>query len=124
MQITFLPKIHQKYIYMWNNSYRTPTECWQKTSDFPKDALRRPTHRGGAKSKAEPQELCEQRREREISPSTLRSSRLNLHSQRDVPCICEMTTNHPKLRRWTLRARYIIFSPFPLFVSVYVYASV
>ena len=32
--------------------------------------------------------------------------------------------NHPKLRRWTLGARYIIFSPFPLFVSVYVYASV
>ena len=30
------PKIHQKYIYMWNNSYRTPTEHWQKTSDFPK----------------------------------------------------------------------------------------
>ena len=28
------PQIHQKY--MWNNSYRTPTECWQKTSDFPK----------------------------------------------------------------------------------------
>ena len=21
---------------MWNNSYRTPTELWQKTSDFPK----------------------------------------------------------------------------------------
>ena len=21
---------------MWNNSYSTPTECWQKTSDFPK----------------------------------------------------------------------------------------
>ena len=21
---------------MWNNSYRTPTERWQKTSDFPK----------------------------------------------------------------------------------------
>ena len=31
------PQIHQKYIYMWNNSYRTPTERWQKTSDFPKD---------------------------------------------------------------------------------------
>ena len=30
------PQIHQKYIYMWNNSYRTPTERWQKTSDFPK----------------------------------------------------------------------------------------
>ena len=30
------PQIHQKYIYMWNNSYRTPTECWQKTPDFPK----------------------------------------------------------------------------------------
>ena len=30
------PQIHQKYIYKWNNSYRTPTEHWQKTSDFPK----------------------------------------------------------------------------------------
>ena len=28
--------IHQKYINMWTNSYRTPTKCWQKTSDFPK----------------------------------------------------------------------------------------
>ena len=81
------PQIHQKYIYMWNKSYRTPTECWQKTSDFPKDALRRPTQRGRAKSKAEPQELCKQRRERKISPSSLRSSGLNLHNQLDVPCI-------------------------------------
>ena len=31
------PQIHQKYIYMWNSSYRTPTEHWQNTSDFPKD---------------------------------------------------------------------------------------
>ena len=30
------PQIHQKYIYMWNNSYRTHTERWQKTSDLPK----------------------------------------------------------------------------------------
>nr|XP_058931093.1 succinate--CoA ligase [GDP-forming] subunit beta, mitochondrial isoform X2 [Kogia breviceps] len=30
------PQMHQKYIYMWNNSCRTPTECWQKSSDFPK----------------------------------------------------------------------------------------
>ena len=30
------PQIHQKYIYMWNNSYRIPTERWQKTSDFTK----------------------------------------------------------------------------------------
>ena len=30
------PQIHQKYFYMWNNAYRTLTECWQKTSDFPK----------------------------------------------------------------------------------------
>ncbi|XP_066879462.1 uncharacterized protein [Kogia breviceps] len=28
-------KIHEKYIYMWNNSYRTPAERWQKTSDLP-----------------------------------------------------------------------------------------
>ena len=33
---TSSPQIHQKYIYMWNKSYRTPTEHWQKTSDFPK----------------------------------------------------------------------------------------
>ena len=30
------PQIHQKYIYMWNNNYRPLTECWHKTSDFPK----------------------------------------------------------------------------------------
>ena len=52
------------------------------------DALRRPTCRGGAKSKAEPRELCEQIRERKFSPSSLRSSRLNLHNQPDVHCIC------------------------------------
>ena len=51
------------------------------------DAIRWPTHRGGAKSKAEPQELWEQR-EREICPSSLRSSGLNLHNQLEAPCIC------------------------------------
>ena len=64
------------------------------------DALRQPTGRGRAKSKAEPQELCEQRREREIYPSSLRNSGLNLHSQLDVPCICgipEQTMNHTKI---------------------------
>ena len=30
------PQTHQKYIYTWNCSYRTPTESWQKTSDLPK----------------------------------------------------------------------------------------
>ena len=29
-------QIHQKYTYMWKNSYRTPTERWQKNSDLPK----------------------------------------------------------------------------------------
>ena len=52
------------------------------------DTLSRTTRRGRAKSKAEPQELCKQRREREISPNSLRNSRLNLHNQLDVPCIC------------------------------------
>ena len=52
------------------------------------DALRWPTRRGRSKSKAEPRELYEQRIEREISPSSLRSSGLNLHNQLDVPCIC------------------------------------
>ena len=31
------PQIHQKYFCMWNNSYRTPTKCWQKTSCFQKE---------------------------------------------------------------------------------------
>ena len=44
------PKIHQKYIYMGNNSYRTPTERWQKTSDFPK-GKKLPTYLGRAKEK-------------------------------------------------------------------------
>ncbi|XP_060150384.1 cyclin-D1-binding protein 1 isoform X3 [Globicephala melas] len=34
--LTVRINIHQKYIYTWNNSYRTPTEFWQKTSDLPK----------------------------------------------------------------------------------------
>ena len=62
--------------------YFNPVLCGRGT-----DALRQPTSRGGAKSKAEPQELCGQRREREISSSSLRSKRLNLHNQIDVPCI-------------------------------------
>ena len=44
------PQIHQKYMYMWNNSYRTPTEPWQKTSDFPK-GKKFPTYIGRAKEK-------------------------------------------------------------------------
>ena len=48
------------------------------------DTLRRPTCRGRSKSKAEPQELWEQRREGEISPSSLRSSGLKLHKQLNV----------------------------------------
>ena len=43
-------QIHQKYIYMWNNSYRTPTERWQKTSDFPK-GKKLPTYLCRAKEK-------------------------------------------------------------------------
>ena len=69
-------------------------------SGWETDALRQPTRRGRAKSKAEPQELCKQRREREISLSSLRSSGLNLHNQPDAPCNCgipEETKNHPKI---------------------------
>ena len=43
-------QIHQKYIYLWNNFYRTPTERWQKTSDFPK-GKKLPTYLGRAKEK-------------------------------------------------------------------------
>ena len=44
------PQIYKKYIYMWNNSYRTPTERWQKTSDFTK-GKKLPTYLGRAKEK-------------------------------------------------------------------------
>ena len=44
------PQIHQKYIYMWNNPYRTPTERWQKTSGFPK-GKKLPTYLSRAKEK-------------------------------------------------------------------------
>ena len=50
MEIIFLPQIYQKYIYMWNNSYRTPTECWKKTSSFPK-GKKFPMYLGRAKEK-------------------------------------------------------------------------
>ena len=44
------PQIHQKYIYMLNNPYRTPTVCWQKTSDLPK-GKNLPMYLGRAKEK-------------------------------------------------------------------------
>ena len=44
------PQIHQKHICMWNNSYRTATECWQKNSDIPK-GKKLPTYMGRAKEK-------------------------------------------------------------------------
>ena len=42
--------MNQKYVNVWNNSYRTPTEHWQKTSDFPK-CKKLPTYLGRAKEK-------------------------------------------------------------------------
>ena len=47
---TSSPQIHQKYIYMWNNSYRTPTERRQKTSDLPK-SKKLPPYLGRPKEK-------------------------------------------------------------------------
>ena len=46
--------LHQKYIYMWNNTYRTSTEHWQNTSDFPK-GKKIPTYLGRAKEKKKTQ---------------------------------------------------------------------
>ena len=76
------PEIHLHVEQLLQNT----SECWQKNSDFPKDVLRQPTRKGEVKSEAEHQELCEQS-EREISPSSIRRSRLNLHNQLDLPCI-------------------------------------
>ena len=84
------------------------------------DTLRRPTCRGRSKSKAEPRELCEQRREGEISPSSIRSSGLKLHKQLDVPASVEYLNRQriiPKLRQWTSGATIYIFF---LFVFLWV----
>ena len=43
-------QIHQKNIYMWNNSYRTLFECWRKTSGFPK-GKKIPMYLGRSKEK-------------------------------------------------------------------------
>ena len=54
----------------------------------------------GPNSKLNHKELYKQRKEREISPSSHRSSGLNLHNQFDVICICgipEYAMNNPKI---------------------------
>ena len=69
-------------------------------SGWGRDAWGWPTCRGEAQTKAEPQELCKQRRERENSPCSLGSSGLNPHNQLDKPCIYgipEETTDVPKI---------------------------
>ena len=92
------------------------------------DAWGWPTNRGGAKTKAEPQELCKQRREREISPCSLSSSRLNPHSNLMYPSSVEYLNRQwiiPKLRQWTLGANvHLQFAVYDRFVSdIYVYLS-
>ena len=85
------------------------------------NALRRPTRRGGSKSKAEPQELCEQRREREISPGSLRSSGLKLHKQLDVPASAESLNRQriiPNSGGGLWEQEILIF---PLFLFLWVY---
>ena len=100
--------------------YFNPVLSEQRT-----DVLRWPTRRGGTKSKAEPRELCEQRREREIAPSSLRSSGLNLHNQLDIRCICgipEYTMNHPKIEAMDIGSNdiYIYFSFFSFCDCLYI----
>ena len=79
----------------WNSCYFNTVLCERRT-----DVLRRPTRRGGSTPKAEPRELCEQRREREISPSSLRSSGLNLHHQLDVPASVEYLNRQWIIPNW------------------------
>ena len=97
--------------------YFNPVLSEQRT-----DALRWPTCLGRARSKAEPQELCEKQREREISPSSLRSSRSNLHNQH----LWNTWIHNESSPNWgggLQEQRYIYIFPFSLFVSVYVYDS-
>ena len=54
---------------MWNSSYRTPTECWQKTSDFPK-GKKLPKYLGKAKEKRKTRD-----KRRGMGPAPLGGSR-------------------------------------------------
>ena len=73
----------------WMSKRALISRCFNPIlSGWGTDSWGQPTHRGGAKAKAKPQELCEQRREREIFLWSLRSSGLNPHNQLDKPCIC------------------------------------
>ena len=85
------------------------------------DALKWPTRRGGSKSKAEPRELYEQRRKREISSSSLRSSGLKLHKQLDVPASVGYLNRQQIIPNWGggLWQQDILF--FPLFLFLWVY---
>ena len=49
------PPIYQKYIYVWDSSYRTPTECWQKTSRLPKSQDTTHVPSVGQKKKEKPE---------------------------------------------------------------------
>ena len=85
------------------------------------DALRRPTGKGRAKSKAEPKELCKERREREISPSNFRKNRLNLHNQLDRPASVEYMNRQRIIPNWGgghWEQKYIYIFPFSLFECV------
>ena len=82
MEITFLPTDTSKIHLHVEQSYRTPAEHWQKTSDLPK-GKKLPTYLGRAKEKRK-------NRDKRIGMGLAplgRSSRLNLHNQLDVPCI-------------------------------------
>ena len=98
-----------------SSCFFNPVLCEWRTN-----ALRRPTGRGGAKSKAEPWELYEQRREREISLSSLRRSGLELHKQLDVPASVEYPNRQRIIPNWGggLWEQDILF--FPLFLSLWV----
>ena len=54
MEITFLPMNTSEIHLYVKNSYRTPTEHWQKTSDLPK-GKKLPTYLGRAKEKKKKQ---------------------------------------------------------------------
>ena len=81
----FSPQIHQKYTYMWNNSDRTPTECRQKTSDFPK-GKKLPMYLGRAKEKRKKER--QKNRDRTCTSGRELWRRKSFHSL-DAPSLAE-----------------------------------
>ena len=63
------PQIHQKYIYIWSNFYRTPTVRWQKTSTSQKMTSGNLHAEAGPNAKLNPRSSANKEEKRKFPPA-------------------------------------------------------